>query len=522
MPEKAQRPTLWERDGSTTIPKQQTPNAAEIFDVVVVGAGITGLTTAWLLKQRGRSVAVLDAAETLGGGETLRTSAHLTDVLDVRVADLQSQYGDEQTRLILHAQRWALRLIEGLIRDVQIECGFERVPGYLMAETDAQREILDKEENAYRKLDLAFTRVAETPLPFAVRGALRVEDQAQFHPGQYLGGLARAILGSGVALLLGHRVHDVQEGEPCTVVGDGFSIKGVHVVVASGVPINNRFAIHTKLLPRRSYVLAGAVGSPLPGGLFWDLADPYHYLRTVNIAGNQILIVGGEDHRVGEVSEAAARFRSLERYVRERFGTLKPTEQWSGQIIETVDGLPYIGANVGASRVFVATGFSGNGLTQGTLAARLMLDAIEGQDTPMMQIFKATRLPPLSAAGKYLKGNLVTARHLVTDGVRTGAGDLQHMGRGTGCVMRWGTERLAIFRDDYGAFHALSPVCPHLGCQVGWNDAERTWDCPCHGSRFDATGYVLNGPASSDLEPLTLPTDEELFATMPVLPIVPY
>jgi Rieske Fe-S protein len=360
-------------------------------------------------------------------------------------------------------------------------------------------------------LGLAPTLEAAAPLPFHVTRALRFRGQMQLNPRAYVEALAAAIPGQGSHVFEMTHVKDVTDGAPCHVETDRGTVIAREVIVASGVPVTNRFLIHLKLAAYRTYAVA--VANPAVGadGLFWDMKDPYHYVRTQVVGGVPYLIVGGEDHKVGEYDDTTAAFGRLEQWVEQRFGQAPaPTDyRWSGQIIESADGLPYVGRNSLSKHMYVATGFSGNGITGGTLAGMVLADQVRGAESPWTELLDATRMKPFAAAAAVVSENLDYPKHMIGDRVRhVGDGDgLAAIAPGQGAVVTVGKEKLAVYRDGQGQLTALSPVCPHLGCQVKWNTAETTWDCPCHGSRFAPTGAVLNGPAVSALEAKALPSE---------------
>jgi glycine/D-amino acid oxidase-like deaminating enzyme/nitrite reductase/ring-hydroxylating ferredoxin subunit len=478
-------------------------------DVAIIGAGMTGITTALMLKRRGRKVAVIDAA-TVGAGETSRTSAHLAWALDARISTLRGRFGREATAVAVRAHAAAIDWMERTAADLRIECDFLRVPGFLYcdASDEAGLALLEEEAEATAELGLETSWQTGLPLPFPVGRALLFPNQAQFHPLRYLYGLAGTIPGDGSAIYGGTRVLSVDDGEPCRVTTERGTITCEAVVVAAHVPISNRVFMHTKLEPMRTYVLAVPSPVPLGAGLFWDTAEPYHYWRTVQSEGETLMLVGGADHKVGESHDTEAAFRALESYVNGRLGGRPGSaraqaikERWSGQIIEPVDGLAYVGRNSLSTRVFVATGYSGNGLTGATAAAMILADEVNGTPHPWSDVFAATRITPVASAKAFVRHNTSAAKHLVTDRFKTTPPrELADLAAGEGRVVELGGEKLAVYRDPVGALRALSAVCTHLGCLVAWNNAEQSWDCPCHGSRFSPEGDVVNGPAVSPLE----------------------
>jgi Rieske Fe-S protein len=305
------------------------------------------------------------------------------------------------------------------------------------------------------------------------------------------------------------RVIGVADGEPCLVETDRGVVRAAHVFVAANVPVNNRVLLHTKIAAYRSYALASAFPPALVSGLFWDTDSPYHYTRTHHAGGHTYLIVGGEDHRTGEKTDTDACYERLHTYAAQRFGMPPPSHRWSGQIIEPVDGLPFIGRNSGSQHVYVATGYGGNGMTFGTLAGMIVSDLIEDRENPYASLYDATRVKPIAAAVEYATENAAFPVHLVTDrltSLNVEDRPVQALRRGEGGIFNSDEGKIAVCRDEGGLVHACSAVCTHLGCDVAWNKAEQTWDCPCHGSRFSPDGTVINGPAVSDLRRIPVTT----------------
>ena len=470
-------------------------------DVCVVGAGIAGLSTAYLLGRGGRRVVVLDRAGP-GAGETQRTTAHLTCVLDERFAALIDLHGEDAVRLAAESHRAAIDRVEAVVARERIECGFERLDGYLLG-GDLEAELL-----AARRAGVGASLEPRAPLAAFDSGpALRFPEQAQLHPLRYVAGLARAILQSGGALY--GRAH-VQSLEPASgswrvATEGGHSVEAPVVVMATNTPGNDRVVIHVKQAPYRSYVIAGRVpAGSVTRALYWDSDDPYHYVRLHAPPGarDELLIVGGEDHKPGQAGgDEAQRFERLEQWARERFPSLESVRyRWSGQVQEPADRLGFIGREPGADGVYVVTGTSGNGMTYGTLAGILLSDLIAGLPNRWAELYDPARIT-LRAAGGLLKENLNVAaqyaRHLAPPDVTTPA----EIPKGSGAVEQQGAHKLAVYRDLEGRLHKRSAVCPHLGCIVKWNTAEASWDCPCHGSRFAPDGRVLNGPALAALAP---------------------
>lgn len=475
-------------------------------DVIVVGAGVTGLTAALALKRASRRVIVLDARG-LKESESCRTTAHLTEVPDARLSVLLKRFGLDDTRLFIEGQRLAITHIEEWAREIAKDCGFERLPGFLYAQAGdrAQRQALDAETAAAEALGYGDIRATQTPAPFAVAGALRFDNQAQFRPGSYVAALESQIYGHGSVVVRGVRVLAIETDRAssrCRVSTSGGDVFADRVVVATDVPIGERSAIRAKLTAYRSYASAARVRRPL-GALLWDLATPYHHARTAQIGNREFLIAGGGDHRVGEHIDTRQVLAELDEFARSHFGPLAVTHHWSGQIIETADGLPYVGPeSPDDDRVLFATGLSGNGITSGTLAGLLLADLVRGHANPWARLLSPERARTLAAVGHNVGRNLAAAKRRLTGGrIKELFTDVEHLPPSTGMLLRRQGERLAIYRGATGALRALGAACPSGRGHVRWNGAEKSWDCPSCGSRFDLAGAVLNGPAVRGLLP---------------------
>jgi glycine/D-amino acid oxidase-like deaminating enzyme/nitrite reductase/ring-hydroxylating ferredoxin subunit len=476
-------------------------------DVCIVGAGIAGLSTAYLLVRGGTTVVVLDDGR-IGGGMTERTTAHLSNALDRRYFEIERLHGEEGARLAAQSHSAAIDRIEAIVSEEHIDCGFERLDGYLFAPPGESTETLDRELKAARRAGLTdVAKTARAPLAtFDTGPSLRFPRQAQFHPLKYLNGLARAIEDHGGHIFNDAHVTGVKGGGIARVeIGDEHVVTADAIVIATNTPINDLVAIHTKQAPYTSYVV-GARISPgsVTKALYWDTADPYHYVR-VHSGSNHYdwLIVGGEDHKSGQADDAEERHPRLEAWTKERFPMAERFEfRWSGQVMEPADGVAFIGRNPGDEpNVFVATGDSGMGMTHGTIAGIVLTDLILRRESPWTKLYDPSR-KMLRAPFEYAKENLNVAAQYLEDYLTGGDVDsVDDIALDQGAVVRRGLAKVAVYRDNSGALHECSAVCTHLGCVVSWNSVEKTWDCPCHGSRFDSVGRVIGGPAISDLRP---------------------
>ena len=494
LPSSGRTQSIWQVDEDPLTPESLAGDLRT--EVCVVGAGIAGIMTAYLLARAGRQVVVLDDGP-VGGGETGRTTAHLANALDDRYVNLERLHGQDGARLAAASHTAAIDVIETTIREEAIACDFTRLDGYLFKPLGDVSDLLERELEAAHRAGLRdVTRLPRAPeAPFDTGPCLRFPNQGQFHPLRFVTAVARAVERLGGRLALAH-VTECDSGPPVRVVTAHGIVTCDCAVFATNSPIVDRFAIHTKQAPYRTYALAARLPSgTMAPALYWDTLDPYHYVRL----DRDVLIVGGEDHKTGQADDGAARFARLEAWARERFPIGEVVRRWSGQVLEPVDGLAFIGHDPGADRnVFIATGDSGQGMTHGVIAGILLRDLISGRENDWERLYSPSRMP-IRAFGEYLRENANVAGQyadLVTGGDVDSEADIR---RGHGAVVRDGLRKLAIYVDEDGTAHRFSALCPHLGCVVQWNSTEATWDCPCHGSRFAIDGSVLNGPAPSGL-----------------------
>lgn len=480
-------------------------------DVCVIGAGIAGLTTAYLLSRAGKNVVLIEAMG-IGFGETGRTTAHFFPP-DEWYAGVEQAFGTETTRLIGEGFRKAVDLVESIIRDEGIACEFERLDGYLYALPGNEPADLGKECDAARRAGADAEVLDRVPgLSFDTGPCVRYRNQAQFHPLKYLDGLAKAFVAKGGRIYCRTRALNIEGDDKVqTVTTAHGSIRAESIVVCTNTPFNNRVVMHTKQAGYRSYVIGMRVprGS-VPRILLWDTGDPYYYVRLATPqpdADHEILVVGGADHKVGQDIHPEHRYAEIERWAREHFPMTQEVEyQWSGEIMEPADGAAYLGRNpMDDKNVFVITGDSGNGMIHTTIGATLVTDLILGIDNPLVSIYdparKITHGGGISAFAAEQANTLAQYSDWLTGGEVASA---QEIPPGEAAIVRDGARKLAVFRDVHGELHALSAKCTHLRCIVRWNSAEQSWDCPCHGSRFDILGNILHGPAPEPLESVTL------------------
>ncbi len=480
-------------------------------DVCIVGAGIAGMTTAYLLAREGRSVIVLDDGR-IGGGMTERTTAHLSNAIDDRYFEIERIHGEKGARLAARSHTAAIDRIEAIVAEEEIDCDFERLDGYLFVPPGGLKEVLEREVKAAHRAGLKdVERFKRAPIDSYDTGmCLRFPRQAQFHPLKYLTGLSRAIERDGGRIFTGTHASNMEGGAHARVeTSDGYVVTADAIVIATNTPVNDIVTIHTKQASYTTYV----IGARIPRGsvtraLYWDTVDPYHYVRVVQGDSPKdgdhydILMVGGEDHKSGQENDGDQRHSQLEAWARERFPMMERIElRWSGQVMEPVDGIAFIGRNPGDPRnVYIATGDSGMGMTHGTIAGILITDLIMGRECSWVPLYDPSR-KTLRASLRFAMENINVVAQYV-EGYLTG-GDVdspEEITKGEGAIIRRGMSKLAVYRDEHGTLHERSAVCPHLGCIVSWNSLEKTWDCPCHGSSYDRYGRVIIGPANSDLE----------------------
>jgi glycine/D-amino acid oxidase-like deaminating enzyme/nitrite reductase/ring-hydroxylating ferredoxin subunit len=492
--------SLWVRTvEGTEFPALEDDLAVE---VAVVGGGITGLSVAQLLVEEGLDVAVIDAGR-VGRGVTAGTTAKLSSLHGLIYAKLESTFGEEGARVYGEANEAGLRHIAATADALGIDCDLRRRPNYTYADSpDGLGEIEDEVEAAQRA-SLPASYVDDVRLPFDVAGAVRFDDQAEFHPLKYLDVLADWLRERG-CLIFGHTVAtSVTDGAPATVETNRGTVRADHVVVATHFPFLDRGLFFARVHPERSYAVAGPARGPVPEGMFLSAGQPTRSIRFHPRAAGELVLVGGEGHKVGQGGRTAGRYAALEQFARQRFGVESIEYRWSTQDNMPLDDVPYVGALTPLSkRLYVATGFKKWGLAHAGAAAMMLRDELLGRDNPWASFYDATRLGPLSSLSPFVKENLNVAFHFFADRLtRRSLAPAADLAPGEGRVLARRERQVAVSRETDGVLRAVSARCTHLGCIVNWNDAERSWDCPCHGSRFAPDGKVRQGPATRPLEP---------------------
>lgn len=478
-------------------------------EICIIGSGISGLTIAYELLKLGKSVIILDKEKKLCR-ETTLTSAHISCALDNLYSNLNKIIGQENSKLAAESHTLAIKKIEDIINKENIDCDFLRVPGYLFASDQKSVDTILKELKATHESGLKDTSIIKILPDLAIKigPALLFPNQAQFHPLKYLKGLFKAVLNLGGTIYGRALVIDYKNEEDKISVKTetGYVISCQYLVFATNVPSHHRVSMHTKESAYRSYVIGVKIPKKyFPKVLLWDTAEPYHYVRVQEGPDFDILIVGGEDHRVGQGENSVDYFEKLEHWTKRTLGVSgNILYKWSGQIIETLDGLAYIGRSPPhkGKNIFEVSGDSGHGLTHGTIAGIIIPSLITGQDNPWTELYDPSRKTYNGNVATYLIENLKSAVQAL-DWITPGeVEDELDIPPGSGAILRRGFKKVAVYRDEYGKLHQCSAVCPHMGAVVHWNESEKTWDCPMHGSRFCSKGKVINGPVNTNLTPV--------------------
>ena len=498
------------------VPVAEAPalTGPERADVVVVGSGIAGLSVAYELSSRGRSVVVADRGR-IGSGMTARTTAHLASALDDYYSELTKVRGQDCARLYHQSVAAAIDRAEAIQSMERIDCDFRRLDGYLVLAPDTPESRLDEEIDCCKRLGIHVEDCRE-PTPFHAEGlvrSVRFPRQARFHPTKYLGGLAGALQRKGARLYADTCVEsiDQEQGDVVVKTTSGHEIRAADVVVATNSPINVRVAIHTKQAPYRTYAIAGKIpAGTLADALYWDTLDPYHYVRLQPFSADEdIVIIGGEDHKSGESDDGVQRFVTLERWARDRLpGLREVTHRWSGQVLEPIDFAGFIGRSPNEQHVFIVSGDSGQGITNGLVAGTLIADLITTGASPWEQVYSPSRKIQKNI-GEFISENITPLKNFAEYLTAEAIASVERLQAGEGRLVRSGLKKIAACRDRNGALHLHSASCTHLGCVVHWNSLEQCWDCPCHGSQFAPDGTALNGPAVSPLAGVDRPPNRQ-------------
>ena len=497
------------RDGATVslwqeIPDyaSQTTSANKVYDVLIAGGGITGVTTGLLLQKAGLNVAIAET-HSLCFGTTGGTTAHINSFFDTTYDQIESDFGADAAKLVSEATRQSRELFRRHATDYNINCGFEEKDGYVYAQTPEQVELLDKMYDASKRAGSEVEYVQEIPVPVAFQKAIVYRRQAQLHPTRYVQALAKAFEEGGGVILQDCPVEKVDSDNDLLRIETGSgTIRAKNLVWATHIPPGINL-LHFRNAPYRSYAISVKLKSgTYPDALAYDMYDPYHYYRTQDIDGEKYLIIGGEDHKTAHEENTNACFNDLVAHARKYFDIEEITHHWSSQYFEPSDGLAYIGHLPGnPENVYVATGYSGNGITYSHIAAITLTDLITKGKSEFADLFAPGRVKPVAGFASFVQENADVVKEFVAKRINVEKIDgLSELAHGEAKVVKYEGETVAVYKDENGGIHALNPVCTHAKCIVGWNRAEKTWDCPCHGARYDINGEVLTGPARRGLE----------------------
>ncbi|MDP8976632.1 MAG: FAD-dependent oxidoreductase [Actinomycetota bacterium] len=491
-----------------TTPETAYPAVAgdDRYDVVVVGGGITGLTTAYLLKESGARVAVVERHR-VASGTTGNTTAKVSSLHSLTYAQLVDKRGEEIARLYGEANQAAVERISTLVTQLGVDCQFERAPAYSYTESQDSVGQVEAEVEAATRLGLPASYTEQTDLPYRVRAAVRFENQAHFHPRRYCLALAAAVDGDGCSVFEQTDALAVDEQEDRVVVRTSSgALNAEQLVVATLLPFVDRGGFFAKAHPTRSYAMAVRISGDVPRGMYLSLDSPTRSLRPARYRDTTGLVLGGASHHTGREEQTSSYYQDIEDWARATFDVEGVDYRWSAQDYTTLDSVPYVGRSPRSARTFVATGFKKWGMTNGTAGAMLLADTIGGRDNPWTEVFDATRIGGAQSVAKAVKANLEVGKDFVTDhvGRRLQAASVEDLGPGEAGVVKVEGRSVGAYRDSAGILHVVSITCTHMACTLRWNQAETTWDCPCHGSRFSAEGRVLEGPAVKDLERIHL------------------
>jgi len=495
--------SLWQ---TVEIKKGETEEAIKIrYDVIIAGAGITGITLGYLLQKAGKNCLIVEA-ENVAFGTTGGTTAHINTFYDSPYDQVISDYGEDNAKLLAQTGPEVISQIKTIISDHRIDCGFSDVDSYVFALDGKQTEKLDKMFDATKKVGIPTEKVSDNPYPIPFDSIIKISGQAQFHPTKYVKAVLNEFLKLGGKIIQGQKVLTTAENDSgVEVETSGGKYEAQNFVWATHV-VPNINRMNFLAAPYRSYVLAFTLKSgEYPKSQAADMCEPYHYYRTQEIDGQNYIIAGGEDHKTGHEEDPEKCFLNLENYVRQYFDIDQITNRWSSQYYTPTDGLPFLGKSPGDNHTFWATGYDGNGMTFGTLSAMIISDLILEKVNKYEQLFNPSRLNVKAGAVDTLKETADAVFHLIGDKFTAEKIEsVAEINNGEGKTVSLNGKTLSIYRDVEGTIHALKSACTHMGGNVNWNDTEKSWDCPCHGARFGIDGNVLNGPATVALEKVDL------------------
>ena len=491
--------SIWQHQLEDLLPKE-TNETTETYDVLIAGGGITGLSTALLLQKAGKKCVIAEM-HNIGFGTTAGTTAHLNNFFDTSYNTVEKDFGEENARLLATAAEEAMALIKKNIKDYNIECDYEEKEACIFATDEEQQKLLEDLVEGGKKYGLKIDFKNDSPYPIPFIKLASIKGQAQFHPVKYIFGLAKAFEDAGGVIMDNCKVTDVEEGSTITIETTRGDIKANQLIWATHIPTGVNL-LHFRAAPYRSYVLGLILNdNNYPQDLGYDMAEPYRYYRTHTINGQSYLIAGGEDHKTAHEENTDVPFQRLESYVRQFYDVKEVAFKWSSQYFEPADGLAYIGNLPGnGENVWVATGFGGNGMTYGHVAAITLSETLINGDSKYRELFDPNRIKPVAGFTNFVKESVDVVKELVS-GKFSGEKikELNDLAAGEAKVVQYEGEKIAMYKDEQHNIHAVNPTCTHIHCTVSWNTAEKSWDCPCHGARYNCDGEVITGPATKNL-----------------------
>ena len=467
-------------------------------DILIVGGGITGFMTAWNLMQAGKKAVIVEG-DRIGSGVTGFTTAHLNISVDTEYREVAQGHGKEAAKLMAEAAQLAIELVGQVDKAHNLGANYKKLQAFMYAETTDQVLELQEELKAAREAGVKAEELeGDEGLPYPTGMVVRFDNNARFHPLKFVYGLAEVLKDAGVQIYEQSRVDELNEKDEHVVVklATGATIRAKQVVLATHSPIFMH-AVHTRMAPYRSYAIAVRTRKPVPDSLYYDMREPYHYIRKEE---DDVVIIGGADHKTGQAKDETKHLDKLKAWTEEHFGVSEYLASWSAQVFEPADRLPFIGKSVAHKRVYYGTGYSGDGTLWGSFAGYLLSDLLLGKKNKFEELFSPARLNIKAEAAEFLKENLNVAKEFIVERFRSDTDDVKQIPNGEGRILRQGLRQYAVYRDEQGAIHAMDPTCRHMGCVVQWNTLERSWDCPCHGGRYKATGEQLEGPPVTGLK----------------------
>lgn len=474
-------------------------------DVAIVGGGMAGITTAYLLMEQGVKVAIIEADKILQG-TTAHTTAKLTSQHDLIYYKIKSKMGEEKAKQYAEANEHAISLVENIISSTKIDCDFHKSSAYVYTHQDDYIQKIQDEVETAASLGIKASYLEEIPLGFKIKAAMRFDNQARFHPLKYLLPLAKEISEKNCQIFEQTRAVKIDEGDPCSVITDrGNRVIASNIVLASHYPFHDWPGLYfSRLYPERSYVIAVKTEEKFPEGMFITAEDPGRSLRLQDYEGGELLLVGGEHHKTGQGENTIVHYENLKKFAEENFKVKEIPFRWSTQDYSTPDEVPYIGRlTSNTPNIFVATGFRKWGMTNTTVSAIIIRDLITKGGSPWEEVYSPSRFTPTASAKNFIVENANVARELITGKLEVAPGEID-VNPGEGKVITINNKKAGVYKDDEGKLHIIDTTCKHLGCETHWNAAEKSWDCPCHGSRYTPDGDIIEGPTVKCLDKVDL------------------